>query len=549
LVAAGLALAAGLAEVLAADFAFGEALGAAEVWAAFIAGDAAGDAAGEEAANAAVEETRTAAVRTALERRRIKKTPIAKVVREKRRTARCGGVEFGSRCFADLPPTIMKRRCEPFCRTGPQVRAQAPARRLRIGLEMASVQAAEARPGRSAAPEHRPAHRTSLALIAFAHGTSDFYSGIVPLVVYFVVAGHGLSAAIQGALIFLWYLTSSIVQPLFGAFSDRRGRWWFLPASIVATTSAVSLAGLATGALPLGACIIVGGFGSAIMHPEAGKYAAMVSGSKRASGISIFQIGGQIGYALGPAVAAVVLARFGGAGLAPVSLFGFAAAALLFARMPHVDRIARDAHARPKAALGLDGRVDLLGIALLATSTALRHFVTAAFVTFLPNVLVGAGYSLSFAGGVVSAFLLVSAIGLYGGGSLADRFGAVRVSAIALLGSVPFLIGFFKLLAMGPDYITLAVMSLVAAGVLLAAQNAPGVALVQSMLPRNLGMALGLMNGVAFGAGSAAVAFTGIWVARYGAGATLSQVAWAAPLLAAATFSAVRIPRRSPMQA
>jgi hypothetical protein len=65
------------------------------------------------------------------------------------------------------------------------------------------------------------------------------------------------------------------------------------------------------------------------------------------------------------------------------------------------------------------------------------------------------------------------------------------------------------------------------------------VALVQAMLPRNLGMALGLMNGVAFGAGSAAVALAGIWVARIGPAATLSAVSWA-PLLAAAAFFAVR---------
>jgi FSR family fosmidomycin resistance protein-like MFS transporter len=382
-------------------------------------------------------------------------------------------------------------------------------------------------------------HRSSLSLIAFAHGASDFYSGIVPLVVYFVVTRDGLTPALQGALVFLWSLTSSIVQPLFGALSDRAGRWWFLPVSIAATTIAVTFAAVAPNVWWLSLCIMAGGFGSAIMHPEAGKYAAMVSGAKRASGISIFQIGGQVGYSIGPAVAAVVLAKYGGIGLVPVSIFGLLASALLFARMRHVDRIAVASYTKPLAAAGPGARVDRVGITLIATSTALRYFVGAALATFLPNVLVGAGYSLTVAGTIVSAFLLVSAIGLYAGGALADRFSGVTVSVVSLVASVPCFLGFFKLLAMGPEFMVPAVVSLMLGSVLLSAQNAPGVAIVQAMLPRSLGMALGLMNGVAFGAGSAAVAIAGIGVARIGPVATLSAVSWV-PLVAAFAFFAVR---------
>jgi FSR family fosmidomycin resistance protein-like MFS transporter len=385
----------------------------------------------------------------------------------------------------------------------------------------------------------RPIHRSSLSLIAFAHGTSDFYSGIVPLVVFYVVAREGLSPAVQGALTFLWYLTSSIVQPFFGAYSDRSGRWWFLPCAVAMTTIAVSLTGLASTPLELAACIVAGGLGSAIMHPEAGKYTALVSGSKRASGISVFQIGGQIGYSIGPAVAGLLLGRFGGIGLLPLALVGLLGVVLLFERMPHVDREAQRSIGRGPAAAAPDAPIDRTGIALIAGSTALRYFVTAAIATFLPNVLVGAGLSLSSAGIIVSAFLLVSAIGLFAGGSLADRFGAVRISVVTLAAAVPFLLGFFALTRGAHPNLLAAVLLLMIASVLLSAQNAPGVALVQKMMPKNLGMALGLMNGVAFGAGSAGVALAGLWVARYGAATTLSWVSWA-PLLAAAAFLAVR---------
>jgi len=72
-----------------------------------------------------------------------------------------------------------------------------------------------------------------LMAIAFGHGVNDFYSGTVALTIFFVASNAGLSAWYQGAIGFLWYLTSSIVQPVFGAYTDRHGRWWFMPTGVL----------------------------------------------------------------------------------------------------------------------------------------------------------------------------------------------------------------------------------------------------------------------------------------------------------------------------
>lgn len=376
-------------------------------------------------------------------------------------------------------------------------------------------------------------HLRGLSVIAFAHGVSDFYSGAVPFIIFYVVSHTGLSAAYQGALGFLWYLTSSIVQPLFGAYSDRRGRWWFLPAAIVLTVLAVSFAGATTSLWMLAICIVFGGFGSSILHPEAGKYSSMLSGARKAGGISVFQIGGQLGYAAGPAVVALLLARYGGAGTLALVVPGVVAAAFIFAAMRRVDASAVRLHTAhtakgPRAATG----TDRLGVTLLVSSTGLRYFAGAAFMTYLPNLLTARGETLVVAGQVVSAFLLVSALGLFLGGVLADRYGAALVSVASLCCAA----GCFALFFVLPGWFAIA--PLLAASVLLAVQNAPGVALVQAMLPRNLGMALGLMNGVAFGAGSALVALVGIAVARSGAQAPL-EIVGLTPLIAAVPFAIV----------
>ena len=357
-----------------------------------------------------------------------------------------------------------------------------------------------------------------LSVIAFAHGASDFYSGAVPFLIFFVITRHGLSPIYQGLLGFLWYVTSSIVQPLFGYYTDRYGRWWFLPLGVAATVAAVSFAGTTNSLWVLAASIIIGGIGSAILHPEAGKYSAMLSGARKAGGISIFQIGGQVGFALGPICIATLVARYGGHGSLYLGIPGLLAVIALLVVMPRVHRSASLQHAQERAVSAASTAVDKYGVGLLVTATALRQLLAQSFTTFLPNLLTARGASLIEAGTIITGVLLVGGIGLLLGGYISDRFGSLTVSIAGLVAAVPFLFGFF--LFPGATGLVM----LLCANVLLAVQSAPGTSLVQAMLPRNLGMALGLVNGVAFGAGSAFVTAVGLGVARFGPVAALQAV-------------------------
>ena len=92
----------------------------------------------------------------------------------------------------------------------------------------------------------------------------------------------------------------------------------------------------------------------------------------------------------------------------------------------------------------------------------------------------------------------------------------------------------------------LAVVMLLLGSALLSIQNAPGVAMAQALLPRNLGTALGLMNGVAFGLGSLGVALVGVVVTDHGPDAALRLVAFT-PLIAAAAYFFVERRRTRPV--
>jgi FSR family fosmidomycin resistance protein-like MFS transporter len=169
---------------------------------------------------------------------------------------------------------------------------------------------------------------------------------------------------------------------------------------------------------------------------------------------------------------------------------------------------------------------------LLVASTGLRYLTGASFAFYLPNLMAARGLPLTATGAVVTAFLIAAAFGLYAGGAAADRFGHARVAIVGLVASVPPLVAGLAL--HGP----LAIVLLLLGSALLSVQNAPGVAMAQALLPRNLGTALGLMNGVAFGLGSLGVAALGVVVTRSGPDAALILVAFA-PLLAAVAYAFV----------
>jgi len=292
----------------------------------------------------------------------------------------------------------------------------------------------------------------------------------------------------------------------------------------------ISFATLANSLWLLSVLVVIGGLGAAIMHPEAGKYAALLSGSRRSGGISIFQIGGSLGFALGPVTIAALLAHFGRFGSLVLLPPGLLAVGYVYIVIRRAHLMAQPAHeTQRKLDAAASPAVDRLGISLVVGSTAVRFLTTAAFMTYLPNLLTARGGTIVEAGQLVTAFLLVGIIGMYLGGYLGDRLGSLTASVVALVAAVPCLLGFF----FSPPAAGIALLLL--GSVFLSVQNAPGVVIVQALLPRNLGMALGLINGVAFGAGSVLVTIVGVLVTNFGPETALVDVS-VMPLAGAAAY-------------
>ena len=144
--------------------------------------------------------------------------------------------------------------------------------------------------------------RKGMSVLSSGHLATDFASGAVPALLPFFTVKFDLSYTLTAVLILAALISSSVVQPLFGLWSDRRGALWLLPAGLGLAGAGLGLAAVAPSYPVLVVLVFIAGIGIAAFHPEGAKFAVFLSGKKRASGMSLFNIGGNLGYALGPII-------------------------------------------------------------------------------------------------------------------------------------------------------------------------------------------------------------------------------------------------------
>src|SRR5689334_20502913 len=150
-----------------------------------------------------------------------------------------------------------------------------------------------------------------MAVLSSGHCATDFAGGALPALLPFWVDKFGLSYTLAAAVMLVSAISSSVIQPLFGLWSDRRGAIWLLPVGVVLAGAGTALACVSPSYGVVLLFVVVGGLGTAAYHPEGSKFAAFAGGEKRASAMSLFSIGGNLGYALGPTIATPLVLAFG----------------------------------------------------------------------------------------------------------------------------------------------------------------------------------------------------------------------------------------------
>lgn len=349
--------------------------------------------------------------------------------------------------------------------------------------------------------------------ISLAHLLNDMLTSVVPALLPLVQKLLGLTYAQVGVVVMVANVTSSLLQPVVGAWTDRRPLPQLMPVAFLVTgCGLVALAGTASFAQLLVAVSLIG-IGSAVFHPESSRVAHLAAGTRKGLAQAIFQVGGNAGQAVGPLLVPFVFLPFGlqgGWGLAAAAAVGAAVLVPVarWMRRRSQQRALRVAPAVQPAAYGT--------LVLLVAVVTMRSWIHSGVSSFVPLYQVDVrGVSIMEAEVNLFLFLFAGALGTFLGGPLSDRIGRKNVVVASMIGAVPFLL----LLPYASGVWSALVLFLL--GLISLSSFAVTVVYAQQLVPGRVGMVSGLMIGLAIGAGGIGATVLGMVADRWGLDALL----------------------------
>ncbi len=367
----------------------------------------------------------------------------------------------------------------------------------------------------------RPGVPPAVLALSGTHLVNDIFSNIYAPLLPLFIPRLGLSLAAAGTIAMAVQIAGSMAQLVFGPLADRwRPKVLAVCGPLLAVTC-LSLAGLATSSLMLGAILVVGCLGSAAFHPTAAAIVNRVGGERRGLAMSVHVTGGAVGNAIAPVIFAAYAAHVG-LGWTPV--LAIPALVLLAGILRWVPDVRFAADGRPNGFKAL--RPYAAPLTLLWTVVVLRTTVAIGFSTFLPVMMTRRGLSVSEAGIAVTCYLLAGSFGGLLGGPIADRFGARRVIGWSLALTAPLML--LALLVPGPA----AYVFLICGGLFLGSTLPVNISYAHAIAPVAAGTVSSLMLGVAWGVGGMAVPLVGVAGDAIGLGAAFEVLA-AIPLFGA----------------
>ncbi len=336
--------------------------------------------------------------------------------------------------------------------------------------------------------------------LSLGHLAADCAQGALPALLVFLKPVLHLSYTMTAAVVLVGTATSSLAQPFFGHWSDRRGAVWLMPAGVVVAGIGIASAAIVPSYALLLVLVGISGIGVGAFHPEAMKVAGHASGSRRASGMAFFATGGNIGFALGPLLANLAIAPLGMNGGLFLVIPGLVVGSVLVREYGHLAHVRGSRSGRAPGAVAADRPEAFRRLLVLI---GLRSIAYYGLFTFVPLWEVSQGHSKSYGNTLLSLVLLAGVAGTISAGPIADRLGR----RLVLLWSMLLTPGLIVLYVVAGG--VLGAIAVCLAGAVIVSTFGVTIVLSQEYLPSRIAMASGMSVGLATGLGGIAAVSLG----------------------------------------
>ncbi len=378
----------------------------------------------------------------------------------------------------------------------------------------AGVGAARATPASAPSVSTASANSTTFAVIlslSFCHLLNDMMQSLVPALYPILKESYALSFGQVGLITLAFQCTASMLQPLVGLYTDRKPQPYSLMVGMGFTLVGLLMMSQAnTYPLILLAAALIG-MGSSVFHPEASRVARMAAGGRYGLAQSLFQVGGNMGSAAGPLLAAFIVVPRG-----QQSIVWFSGAALIamtvlfqvggwYSRRRATQKPAMRGKAAAAGATQTLPRARVItAVAVLVALLFSKNVYSASLGSYFTFYLISKfGVGVQTAQFYLFAFLVGIVAGTIAGGAVGDKIGRIPVMWFSILGALPFalMLPYANLFWTGVLAVTVAMIMASAFSAILV--------YAQELLPGRVGLVAGMFFGFSFGLGGLGAAALG----------------------------------------
>ena len=348
-----------------------------------------------------------------------------------------------------------------------------------------------------------------IGVLSLAHMLNDLYSNYLPqLFPFLVVLSPGFTATRATIMVSAFTFTSSMVQPLFGYFLDRKGKRWLVHVGTLWMAVMLSLTGWVENYWLMVLLAALAGLGTAAFHPQASTMVNVLSGDYKAVMLSFFVAFGNVGFALGPLLLVPLFEAYGLKATAVTVIPGVFVAVLLYffapsntdlsGSVPELSAVIRSLKASTRELTAIIGVI------------AIRSLSYSGMLAIMPLYFKSQHLSNIAASHLLTIMLFAGAVGGLMGGFLSDYYGRKQLVVGSLVMSTPLFFVFFY------THGAWSMLFLALAGAALLSSFSVTVVAAQEAIPDNKALAAGLTMGFAGGIGGLAVILIGRVGDRWG---------------------------------